>query len=66
VVVSKVGWNIGGVDEEGISVTENGKAGGLEPPNRKAGGGSSCRGPAVGKGGGRPVRLQYTLITNTQ
>jgi hypothetical protein len=33
VVVSKVGWNIGGVDEEGISAAGNWKAGGLEPPS---------------------------------
>jgi hypothetical protein len=33
VVVSKVGWNIGGVGEEGISVAGNWKVGDLEPPN---------------------------------
>jgi hypothetical protein len=66
VVVLKVGWNIGGVDEEGISAAGNWKASGLEPPSVKIGGGSCCRGPAVGKGGGRPVRLEYSIITNTQ
>jgi hypothetical protein len=54
-VVSKAGWNIGWVDEEGLSAAGNWKAGGLEPLSGKIGGDdavgavvSSCRGPVLG------------------
>jgi hypothetical protein len=48
-------WNRGGVDGEGISVAGSWSGGG---------GSCCCRGQTVGIGGGRPVRLDYSIITN--
>jgi hypothetical protein len=59
VVASTAGWNIGGVDEKGISAAANWKAGGPKPPSGKIGAlgvvVSGCRGPAVRK------KLNYFL-----
>jgi hypothetical protein len=59
-------WNIDGVDDKGISITGSWNAGCLEPPSAYIGAGGYCRGPAVGIGGDRLVRLEYNIITNPQ
>jgi hypothetical protein len=67
---SQPSCNIGWVDGEGISTARNWKTGGLKPPSGKIGvvGAviSGCRGPVVGKSGGRSVWLEYSINKNTQ